>query len=483
MRSRCWPALWILIAALGGGARAQTTLPAPRPGNDRASGVVAEGRRSGPATPPDPGASTADGDGGPSTAAGESTPRVDDTTPPEQDSSPEGTDRLARLLGLEDSPVKVSGWIQNSYTGNMNGVPRNGTNFGVYPNHLADRWQGNQYYLIFENPLEPSDRVNLGFRYDVLFGNDWQFTKSYGLFDRAFRTNAFAGVDFPQIYGEIHLPILTRSGVDVRGGRWYSPAGFEGVQAPKRPLLSVPYTLNFTPFTFFGVLGTLHLLDDNRADLYAGTVNGWDRWIDRSYRWGFLAGYSLKSRSKKTTLAMFCQIGPGQLPSFPPANSPFLPTGVTPAPFLAGRRNLGYASNPRSYFSTVLTHQWTDRLTEAIQSDQVFDQNAPGFGPGGTQQSTSWYSLAHWLLFGFDDDLEQARLTGVWRFEAFRDSNGVATGFTGSYFETSLGLIIKPRPWLWIRPEARYDWSTAQPFSDGTRHSQAILDFDIIVLF
>jgi hypothetical protein len=489
----CWAALGILLLGLGGGARAQMASPGPgvaasRGPNDRADERGSGPSAAGPVTPRTddtaPGSRPSAAAGGGSSASPESIPRASNVQLPEGAQRPPEANFLTRLLGLEGSPVKVSGWIENSYTGNTNGVPRSGTNFGVFPNHLADRWQGNQYYLIVENPVESSDRVNLGFRYDLLFGNDWQFTKSYGLFDRAFPPNSFAGVDFPQIYGEIHLPILTRHGLDIRGGRWYSPAGFEGVQATKRPLLSVPYTLNFTPFTFFGMLGVLHLLEENRADLYAGTVNGWDRWINQSYRWGVLGGYSLSSRSKKTTLNMFCQIGPDQLPSYPPANSPFLPTGVTPAPFLAGRRNLGYAANPRSYFSTVLTQKWSDRLTEAIQTDQVLDKNTPGFGPGGTNQSTSWYSLAHWLLYGFDDALETARLTGAWRFEVFRDNNGAATGVANTFFETSMGLIIKPRPWLWIRPEARYDWARAgHPFNDGTRHSQLILDIDLLVLF
>ncbi len=168
-----------------------------------------------------------------------------------------------KALDIEDSPVKLYGWIQNSYTGNANGSPRNGINFGVYPNHLANRWQGNQYYLIVENPNELNDRPNLGFRYDILFGNDWQFTKDYGLFDRAFTPNHFAGVDFPQLYAELHLPWLTKGGLEIVGGRWYSPAGYEGVQAIKRPLLSVPYTLNFTPFTFFGLLN--HAPPDRRG--------------------------------------------------------------------------------------------------------------------------------------------------------------------------------------------------------------------------
>jgi hypothetical protein len=71
-------------------------------------------------------------------------------------------------------------------------------------------------------------------------------------------------------------------------------------------------------------------------------------------------------------------------------------------------------------------------------------------------------------------------LTGVWRFEVFRDATGVADTF----FESTLGLILKPCDWLWIRPEARYDWaSSGHPFNDGTRSSQLTLATDVIVLF
>ena len=75
--------------------------------------------------------------------------------------------------------------------------------------------------------------INVGFRLDTLFGNDWQFTRSYGLFDRAFPNNHFAGLDFPQIYGEFHLPILTPGGLDIKGGRFYSPAGYSSVPVIK----------------------------------------------------------------------------------------------------------------------------------------------------------------------------------------------------------------------------------------------------------
>ena len=112
---------------------------------------------------------------------GEPTEETAKAAPPEQ-----ATTLLMRALMLDDSPVRVYGWIQNSYTGNANGRPANGLNFGVNPNNQADRWMGNQYYLIVENPLEQNDTVNFGFRVDNMFGNDWQFNYMQGLFNRAF---------------------------------------------------------------------------------------------------------------------------------------------------------------------------------------------------------------------------------------------------------------------------------------------------------
>ena len=44
-------------------------------------------------------------------------------------------------------------------------------------------------------------------------------------------------------------------------------------------------------------------------------------------------------------------------PRFERPNNPFIPTGDTPPPFLAGRRNLGYGANNRLYWSTVLTRE------------------------------------------------------------------------------------------------------------------------------
>ena len=48
----------------------------------------------------------------------------------------------------------------------------------------------------------------------------------------------------------------------------------------------------------------------------------------------------------------------------------------------------------------------------------------------------------------------------------------------------TLGLIYKPKDYIWIRPEARYDWAQfGKPYSNDTRSSQFTLGFDVIFLF
>ena len=60
-----------------------------------------------------------------------------------------------------------------------------------------------------------------------------------------------------------------------------------------------------------------------------------------------------------------------------------------------------------------------------------------------------------YLTYQFDD---------VWglgiRNEWFRDQNGFRYGNGAtSYYDMTVGLNWKPKPWLVVRPEARYDWN------------------------
>jgi hypothetical protein len=393
--------------------------------------------------------------------------------------SPEPT-LLMKALGMEDSKLHIYGWIQNSFTGNANGLPKNGQNFGVNPNYKANQWMGNQYYLIFEKTLEQDDTVNFGFRVDNLFGNDWTFNHARGLFDTQNRAGLFAGYDPAQFYVESHLPIITEGGMDIKAGRFYTLAGYEQVPAISRPLLSVPYMFNYgQPFTHLGVLSTLHVTD--KLNVYNGVINGWDRFFDKRYNMGYIGGINYTFNEDKTNIAVTYVGGPNQFPSFLPAGQNIQPTGtpVTPAKF-AGQRDTQYGSNWRSLFTTVISHKWSDKLTQVMETDQGWEPRVQFVGGKNKRQDVGWYSFGNWFLYSFND-----KLTGVWRSEVFFDGSGVRTGTSGdNFYEQTLGFIYKPKSWLWIRPEARYDWAQfTKPYSDSTRNSQLTLAFDVIFLF
>jgi hypothetical protein len=387
-----------------------------------------------------------------------------------------------RALGLEDSPVALYGWIQNSYTGTPGFSPRNGSTVTVFPNRLANAWQGNQYYLILENALDLGDRLNFGFRFDTLFGNDWMITKSFGLFDGAFTPRSFAGLDLPQIYGDVHLPIREKLSLDVRGGRFYSPAGYENIQAVKRPLLSIPYLTNFTPFTFLGALTNLHL--GERVTLTNAAVNGTDRWFNMNYHYSYLGGLNWTSPEERTTFASFTLVGPNQLPFFPSTNPqqvPTLPVGAYRVPALQNQRNPFYNRSTLVYHSSVLTHKWGEKqkLTEAVEAFFVTENNVLGFGRAGAPGRISYYGAAHWFLRELSP-----KVTAVARHEIFADPNGFVFPAPDTHYEMTYGLILKPRPCLWIRPEIRYDWAQfTRPYNDGTQSGELTLAVDAILQF
>ena len=290
--------------------------------------------------------------------------------------------------------------------------------------------------------------VDFGFRFDSFLGNDWQFSKDYGLFDRAFKPNSFAGVDLPQMFVEAHLPVLTNLGLLLRFGRFYSPSGFESVMATKRPLLSVPYLFNFTPFTYLGFQSILHV--NPQLNLINSVVNGDDRWFDERYHYSYNGGFNWTSKNGATSLASYVLVGPGQLPTFPPLNTPILPLGVPQSPpSLAGKPNHALCPPPadllrrhrdpqmerpaHSGIRGVLHHRHRRRLADRERSSARQAGTAPR--TGSCTPSTP---------------IRNTPGSGVPRSSRIARERPPASPRT--YYEQTLGLIYKPKPWLWVRP-------------------------------
>jgi len=379
---------------------------------------------------------------------------------------------LMGALGLEDSPIQIYGWIQNSFTANPS-FPADRVNFGVTPNYRSNDWLGNQYYTVFENTLEQEGEFNIGYRLDFMMGHDWEFNKMRGVFDNAWPSGHFPGIDLPQFYGEMHLPILTEGGLDVKFGRWYSLHGYEVVPAIGRPLLSVPYTFTFgEPFTHWGLMTTWHVTDN--LVIYNGSPQGWDDFQNRNIPWGYMGGFAYTGLDDKLNFSFIYSYAANQWHKIETE----LENGdVVEVP------NVGYTGNFTHLWTTILSYQWTDKLTQVLENDNGLEEDVPidqGNGVIGRDNSR-WHGAENWFLYDF---FGTGKLTGVWRSEIFWDIDGFRTGFADRYYEQTLGLIYKPCPWLWIRPEARFDWAQfGTPYNDGVSGSQFTYGFDVILLY
>ncbi|MDR3633100.1 MAG: outer membrane beta-barrel protein, partial [Isosphaeraceae bacterium] len=381
-------------------------------------------------------------------------------------------DLLMKALGYEAPSTRIYGWVEGAVLFNP-ADPRNHQNLPNTPSDLANRWQFPQVYLAIERSLKTVDQVDFGFRFDNLFGTDYVLFNDVRQLNRPLLPNGY-GYTPTQLYVDLHLPILTPGGLDLRVGQFISLAGYESAFAPGRPLRSTGLLFNYShPFTNIGLLTTLNVSD--RLQVFNAPINGWDRMLEASNQWGYMGGINWDSADERTNLTLAYYAGPNQISR----SLPRAPLGLLTRPSPPFRRTPGQET---TLISAVLSQEWNERWTTAFEFDSGAETAIPVYAnmPNRTRNS-SWYGGGAWFLYTFNE-----RWTGVLRASSFRDEGGVRTGFNDTYFETALGLIYKPKPWLWFRPEIDYDGAVgAPPFETrtGRTNNEIFFGFDVLFLF
>jgi hypothetical protein len=155
-------------------------------------------------------------------------------------------------------------------------------------------------------------------------------------------------------------------------------------------------------------------------------------------------------------------------------SSPFAPItfGLQTEPF--GRNNLNAVD-------VVYTRKMPERFSTAVELIYGWQYAnpalaVPGFTAGGF---ASWFASA---LYGFLDITEhwKAQVRG----EIFLDAQGQRTGFLGTYYAGTAGLVFTPRKALQIRPEIRWDYNgQSTPFDNGTRNNLFVGAIDAIIRY
>jgi hypothetical protein len=372
-------------------------------------------------------------------------------------------------------PWFAYGWLDQGFTANFDS-PYDRFNGPLAFNDRSNDYQVNQLYLTMGREV---DRCrcwyDLGGRVDLLYGTDYFFTQARGLethLDGSPKWNSGAGprdggnaalygLAMPQLFAELFVPL--HCGMTVKFGHFYSPVGYEAVQAPENFFYSHSYTKVYgEPFTHTGVVADWDV--NPCLSITAGLTNGWNNFDDNNGKLAFLGGATWTSCDGGSTLAFQLHTGPEDV---------------------AGE------DHNRTVYSLIYTRPLTCRLYYVFQHDMGYQQNGALRTQDGNLIDARWYSICQYLYCRLNccTDL------GL-RVEWFRDQQNARvlaipideyTG--GNYVAVTLGLNWRPHPRLRFRPEFRWDHCNTQgPGVDGMydafrQKDQVTLAIDLIALF
>ena len=344
--------------------------------------------------------------------------------------------RLGKLF--DKTGIRTFGWIDSGYTGTTSGSGM--LNVQPRQNRYGDAVLLNQIGFVLQKPLR-QDRLDFGFNVRFFMGADAALGQPKGGIDNPPGNNRFS-YDFRDLYVSAHLPIITEGGMDVKVGRMNTIIGYNGFLAPYRPFYSSDYQFFYSQDgAFTGALTTLHV--SKQLDVANGITFGANTFFSKrssnSICYIGQVNYWL-TEENKTRLTGSLHLGEN---------------AIFAAPGLAGD------------FDTVVElrvqHNWSDKVTQVVQSNMGWDANTPR----GTGQ---WYGLYTIGIWHWIETLDlQARA------DWFADIKGTRTGIDTQYGALTLGVNWHPVKYLELRPEIRGDFAGDSAYGGDNQaryHSQ-----------
>ena len=157
-----------------------------------------------------------------------------ETTPAEETKAPEPR-------------FKISGWIDTGITFNP-ATPNDNQNFGRLFDDRANEPLLNQMVVNLERALAPQPgQFDWGFKLQFMYGSDARFIHGLGLLDHAAATS-IVQPDIVEAYLNLHFPVLTDGGLDLKLGKWVTLEGAETIDP--RTNFFYSHTLHFSISVF-----------------------------------------------------------------------------------------------------------------------------------------------------------------------------------------------------------------------------------------
>lgn len=373
---------------------------------------------------------------------------------------------------LESANITLGGYVDGGYTLAGNGQKANSPLAGRVFDTKSSRWVLDQADFFIDRPVDYAAAArkhtfDVGGHAEIDYGWDLGLLHSSGLFDNPSTLGVTHGFyrrrdspenqfDALQAYIDVAIPV--GNGLRIRAGKFVTPIGYEVINPTQNAFYSHSFLFGFAiPFTHTGVMGEYKINDDWTID--AGATRGWNQTF----------------KDNNTVPEVL-----GSL-TYTPQESEALRKWKLIANVSEGPERTHDNSNWWTVVDLQAIYTASTDLTLAANADYG---DAPGrANVGGTDQ---WYGIA-----GYADLTLNEYLTTNLRLEYYGDSHGFTLGTTHAenLFEATLNLAIKPFAGdavgqnLVIRPEVRYDESTARFFKGAKHRDQYTLGVDAYFAF
>jgi hypothetical protein len=362
------------------------------------------------------------------------------------------------------SRIQIYGWEDFSWnlSTSTNTSRSPNANFPLIYDLRPNRVEQNQFVLYIERVPDEAqrDHIDWGFRISAVYGLDYRFMISRGLFsDQLLKHNNYYGFDMPMVYFDIYLPRIF-DGMNIRIGRIISEPDIEAQLAPNNLMSSHSLVYGFDNYTQTGIFTTTKLNDQWTVQL--GLSNGTD-----------VALWQKDPGNQPTGTAMVQWTSPDQHDSIYAGDNAF--------------NNGEFGYNNLQQLVGTWTHKFNDKIytaTEALYMDMEDAKSHPtkevpfqsGSFPVHNGYAPEW-GIVNYTMFR----LTPASFFTV-RNEFYDDKVGSRTGFATKYSEHSVGLTIWPDKLVTLRPELRFDHSyDTAAFDNGTRKNQLTASIDFII--
>jgi hypothetical protein len=392
----------------------------------------------------------------------------------------------------KDSRFTIYGWFEpggNISTSNTNFNKVTGTG-GNYPgaySYQPNRVQLDQFALYLERTPDEvqKEHFDWGFRIAGLYGTDYKYTFSNGIFSGQYtREGHLYGFDPVMYYVELYFPKVFE-GMNVRVGRYISIPDIEAQLAPNNITYSHSLLYTYDPYTQNGIVSTIRL---NRKWSIQGEISGGND----------IRPFLAHQNHLTPAVCVVWQSNSGNDQIYPCMN------GLNDGNWRWNNIQHAVASwyhkfNSQWHMDTEAWYLWQAHTPNqnnpagvAAISAQFpapqFNFGAP-FGAQCNSEVAYCYSYA-WALVNYINYQYTAHDIFTWRSDFLDDARGQRTGFRTRYLEFDLGYTHWVGDALELRPELRFERSLNTDAYDnptgtpgGGKQNQLLLAADLIFHF